>query len=37
LGTATSEVIAGKKNPKEAMDHLNNSVFKLMKQSGYYN
>lgn len=36
LGTATSEVIAGKKTAKEALDQLNAAVYKLMKQSGYY-
>lgn len=37
LGTATSEVIAGKKQAKEALDQLNEAVYKLMKQAGYYN
>jgi len=36
LGTATSEVIAGRKKPKEAMDQLNAAVYRLMRQSGYY-
>jgi len=36
LGTATSEVIAGKKQPKQALDQLNDAVYKLLKQAGYY-
>jgi len=36
LGTATSEVIAGRKHAKQALDDLNEAVEKLMKQAGYY-
>lgn len=36
LGTATSEVIAGKKDAKRALDELNEAVYKLMTQAGYY-
>jgi multiple sugar transport system substrate-binding protein len=36
LGRATSEVIAGKKDAKAAMDELNAAVYKLMKEAGYY-
>ena len=36
LGTATSKVIAGEISAKEALKDLNISVYKLMKQSGYY-
>lgn len=36
LGTATSEVIAGKKTAKEALDDLNAAAFKVMQNAGYY-
>lgn len=36
LGTATSEVIAGKKDAKKSLDELNSSVFLLMQRAGYY-
>ncbi|MFH0799242.1 MAG: sugar ABC transporter substrate-binding protein [Pseudomonadota bacterium] len=36
LGTATSEVIAGKKTAHEALHELNAAVLKLMQRSGYY-
>ena len=36
LGRATSEVIAGTKTAKQALDELNASVTQLMEQAGYY-
>jgi len=36
LGTATSEVIVGRKNAREALKELNKAVYTLMKQAGYY-
>ena len=36
LGRATSEVIAGTKTAKQALDELNASVTLLMEQAGYY-
>lgn len=36
LGVATSQVVAGTSNPKEALKRLNDAVYNLMKQSGYY-
>lgn len=36
LGVATSQVVAGKTDAKEALERLNVAVYKLMEQSGYY-
>lgn len=36
LGKATSEVIAGKRDAKSALDELNRSATELMRRAGYY-
>jgi len=36
LGTATSEVIAGKKSARAALDELSSAAYKIMKDAGYY-